>query len=156
MASVISKDEKFSPFPGMRPFAPDESEYFFGRENESEEIAGKLLRNRFVAVTGASGSGKSSLILCGLLPKIRSLSAMGKGNWRILTIRPGSDPFGNLADSLVENIFSGDPKKEFRNSILKILKEEPDGIAEVIRKQSAILNGKMLLFVDQFEEFFMY
>jgi len=156
MASVISKDEKFSPFPGMRPFAPDESEYFFGRENESEEIAGKLLRNRFVAVTGASGSGKSSLILCGLLPKIRSLSAMGKGNWRILTIRPGSDPFGNLADSLVENIFSGDPKKEFRNSILKILKEEPDGIAEVIRKQSAILNGKMLLFVDQFEELFRY
>ncbi|TFG40675.1 MAG: High-affnity carbon uptake protein Hat/HatR, partial [Bacteroidia bacterium] len=156
MASVTSKDKKFSPFPGMRPFSPDESEYFFGRENESEEIAGKLLRNRFVSVTGASGSGKSSLILCGLLPKIRSLSVMGKGNWRILTSRPGSDPFGNLADSFVENIFSGDPKKEFRNSILKILKEEPDGIAEVIRKQSAILNGKILLFVDQFEELFRY
>ena len=75
MAPVNLKDEKFNPFPGLRPFAPDESEYFFGRENESEEITGKLLRNRFVAVTGASGSGKSSLVICGLIPRIRSLSA---------------------------------------------------------------------------------
>ena len=71
MAPVNFKDEKFSPFPGLRPFAPDENEYFFGRENESEEITGKLIRNRFLAVTGASGSGKSSLVICGLLPRIQ-------------------------------------------------------------------------------------
>jgi len=156
MTSVKLKDEKFSPFPGMRPFAPEESEYFFGRDNESEEITGKLLRNRFVAVTGASGSGKSSLVLCGLLPKIRSLSAKGKGNWRILSMRPGSDPFGNLADAFISNIFSGDPKNELRDTVLKLLKEEPDGIVEVIRKQTAILDGKILLFVDQFEELFRH
>jgi AAA15 family ATPase/GTPase len=69
MVSGKIKDEKFNPFPGLRPFTPEESEFFFGREDESSEIAGKLIRNRFVAVTGASGSGKSSLILCGLLPK---------------------------------------------------------------------------------------
>jgi WD40 repeat protein len=156
MTSVKLKDEKFSPFPGMRPFAPEESEYFFGRDNESEEITGKLLRNRFVVVAGASGSGKSSLVLCGVLPKIRSLSAKGKGNWRILSMRPGSDPFGNLADAFINNIFSGDPRNELRDTVLKLLKEEPDGIVEVIRKQSAILDGKILLFVDQFEELFRY
>ncbi len=105
MAPARLKDEKFSPFPGLRPFAPDESDYFFGRENESEVVAAKLLRNRFIAVTGASGSGKSSLILCGLLPIIRNLSAKGEGNWRILTMRPGNDSFGNLADSFVRKYF---------------------------------------------------
>ena len=98
MAPVKIKEEKFSPFPGLRPFAPDESEYFFGRENESEVIAAKLLKNRFIAVTGASGSGKSSLVICGLLPIIRGLSAKGEGTWRVLSMRPGNDPFGNLAE----------------------------------------------------------
>ena len=156
MTSVKPKDEKFNPFPGMRPFAPEESDYFFGRDSESEEITGKLLRNRFVAVTGASGSGKSSLVLCGLLPKIRSLSAKGKGNWRILSMRPGNNPFVNLTNAFIDNIFSGDPKNELRDTILKLLKEEPDGIVEVIRKQSAILDGKILLIVDQFEELFRH
>ena len=156
MAPVKLKDEKFSPFPGLRPFTQDENEFFFGRENESEEITGKLLRNRFLAVTGASGSGKSSLVLCGLLPRIRSLSAKGDGNWQILTIRPGNDPYGNLADSINENIFSDDHEKELRDDILKLLKEHPDGIAEVIRQQSSLLNSKILLFIDQFEELFRY
>ena len=79
MAPVKLKDEKFSPFPGLRPFSPDEREYFFGRENESEVIAAKLLRNRFIALTGESGSGKSSLILCGLLPIIKICLQKVKG-----------------------------------------------------------------------------
>ena len=77
-------------------------------------------------------------------------------NWQILSMRPGNDPFGNLADSINENIFSGDHEKELRDDILKLLKEDPDGIAEVIRKQSSLLNGKILLFIDQFEELFRY
>ncbi len=54
---------RFNPFPGLRPFTAEESELFFGREKESEEVLNKLLKNRFVTVTGASGSGKSSLVL---------------------------------------------------------------------------------------------
>ncbi len=154
MVPVKLKEENFSPFPGLRPFAPDESEYFFGRENESEVIAAKLLRNRFIAVTGASGSGKSSLVTCGLLPIIRGLSAKGEGIWRILTMRPGNDPFGNLADTFAGYIFGTGHEKEFREDILNLLKENTEGIAEVIRKQSAGINGKVLLFIDQFEELF--
>lgn len=156
MVSVKIQDEKFNPFPGLRPFTPEESDYFFGRENESAEIAGKLFRNRFVAVTGASGSGKSSLILCGLIPKIRSLSSTGTEKWWILTMKPGNDPFGNLTDSFVENILNTDLKRNSRNESLKLLKENPDGIAEVIKKLSSEINGKVLLFIDQFEELFRY
>jgi ABC-type thiamine transport system ATPase subunit len=59
-----SKNEtlKFNPFPGLRPFAEEESDLFFGREKESLDVLGKLLANRFVTVIGASGTGKSSLI----------------------------------------------------------------------------------------------
>ncbi len=154
MAPVKLKEEKFSPFPGLRPFAPDESEYFFGRENESEVIAAKLLKNRFIAVTGASGSGKSSLVVCGLLPIIRELSVKGEGKWRILSMRPGNNPFGNLADSFADNLFGTDHKKEFKNDILNLLKEGTEGVAEVMRRQSDRINGKVLLFIDQFEELF--
>jgi len=52
----------FNPFPGLRPFAPEESDLFFGREKESKEVLDKLLQNRFVTVIRASGTGKSSLI----------------------------------------------------------------------------------------------
>jgi WD40 repeat protein/energy-coupling factor transporter ATP-binding protein EcfA2 len=156
MVSVKIKDEIFNPFPGLRPFTAEESEYFFGRENESSEIAGKLIRNKFVAVTGASGSGKSSLILCGVLPKIRNLSSKGTGAWRILTMKPGNDPFGNLADTFTENILSTEQKNEPGSEILKLFKEKPDGIAEVMIKLSPIINGKVVLFIDQFEELFRY
>ncbi len=154
MVPVKLKEEKFSPFPGLRPFAPDESEYFFGRENESEVIAAKLLRNRFIAVTGASGSGKSSLVVCGLLPIIRGLAAKGEGTWRILSMRPGNDPFGNLADTFARNIFGAEHHKEFRDDILNLIKEGTEGIAGVMRKHSARINSKVLLFIDQFEELY--
>ncbi len=59
-----------NPFPGLRPFSVEESHLFFGREGQCETVLGYLARNRFAAVTGASGSGKSSLIYCGLIPAL--------------------------------------------------------------------------------------
>jgi len=156
MASAKLKNDKISPFPGLRPFGQEESEYFFGRESESEEIAGKLLRNRFVTVTGASGSGKSSLVLCGLIPKIRQRSSKGEGKWNILAIKPGNDPFGHLADSFVENFSNAEPNKKTRDEILKLLKDNPDGITDAIRILSPENKDKTLVFVDQFEELFRY
>ena len=59
---------KFNPFPGLRPFTISESHLFFGREGQSDEIMKNLAEHRFVAVMGASGSGKTKLINCGLVP----------------------------------------------------------------------------------------
>lgn len=154
MTSGLHLDESFSPFPGLRPFTPEESEYFFGRDRESEDIFLKLLRNRFVAITGASGSGKSSLVLSGLIPRIKSLSDSGDTKWRILTVRPGSDPLRNLAAALAGNGYARDTEKEPGNEILRLLKEEPDGIGDIVRNARARFSGKTLLFIDQFEELF--
>ncbi|MDQ3534134.1 MAG: hypothetical protein M3421_00740, partial [Bacteroidota bacterium] len=51
-----------NPFPGLRPFGVEESHLFFGREGQSDEVLNRLRHNRFVAVVGTSGSGKSSLM----------------------------------------------------------------------------------------------
>ena len=57
-----------NPFPGLRPFTVDECHLFFGREGQVDDILVKLSQNRFVSVMGYSGSGKSSLMHCGLVP----------------------------------------------------------------------------------------
>jgi WD40 repeat protein/energy-coupling factor transporter ATP-binding protein EcfA2 len=140
-----------NPFPGLRPFETDDADFFFGRERESEEILGKLLNNRFVTVIGASGSGKSSLVNCGVLPKIRDLNSKESTKWKIISFRPGNDPYGNLADALSEDISIVQAKIE-RDAILSDLKGKPEDISATINKYIVKSDEKILFVVDQFEE----
>jgi WD40 repeat protein len=141
------RDKKtFNPFPGLRPFAPEESDLFFGRKGESEEVLGKLLKNRFVTVMGASGTGKSSLIYCGVLPGVKELRSENSGGWRIITFRPGNDPFGNFTKSLTE----------VGLTIPEGYGNHPEGVTGMIRDFLAGSNDKVLLVIDQFEELFRY
>jgi len=149
-------NKNFNPFPGLRPFAPEESDLFFGREGESEEVVGKLLKNKFVTVIGASGSGKSSLIYCGVLPKVKKLKTDKNADWRILTFRPGNDPFGNLADALSESLYASGNERLDRNTILSELQNNPDGISGAVRNLMLKPEEKVLIVVDQFEELFRY
>jgi tetratricopeptide (TPR) repeat protein len=92
-----------NPFPGLRPFELSESNLFFGREGQSDELLARLQRKRFLAVVGTSGSGKSSLVRAGLLPALYGGLMGGAGSsWRIAILRPGHDPIGNLAGALDE------------------------------------------------------
>jgi WD40 repeat protein len=150
------KTEKFNPFPGLRPFLPEESDLFFGRETESEEVLGKLLKNRFITVIGASGSGKSSLIYCGVLPKIKKLSAEKTSDWSILTLRPGNDPVGNLTEAFEKEIQESGKSLDGSEMVSSLLKSGPDGISKVARDLFAGKAGKILILVDQFEELFRY
>jgi len=153
-----SKEEisKFNPFPGLRPFAPEDSELFFGREKESDDVFSKLLKNRFVTVTGASGSGKSSLVYCGILPRIKEMGRKESSPWRIIIFRPGNDPFESLAHAIHENIAETGLKEVPVETLLSDLHRESDGISIALKKH--IIRGyeKVLLVVDQFEEIFRY
>ena len=59
-----------NPFPGLRPFQVAEEHLFFGRETQVDAMVDKLGATRFLAVVGTSGSGKSSLVNCGLVPAL--------------------------------------------------------------------------------------
>src|SRR4051812_36594809 len=107
-------EDNFNPFPGLRPFEPDETHLFFGRDGQSEELIRRLKRTRFLAVVGTSGSGKSSLVRAGLLPALQGgLMTSAGSDWRVATFRPGHDPIGNLANVLTsrEVFGSGDERE---------------------------------------------
>src|SRR5215204_4831691 len=92
-----------NPFPGLRPFSIEDSHLFFGRESQIDDILLKISKNRFVTVMGYSGSGKSSLMFCGLVPVLYGGFITDSGaQWNVITTRPGSSPIRSLTDSITE------------------------------------------------------
>src|SRR5882757_3561175 len=95
-------------FPGLRPFEPEETHLFFGRDGQSDEIIKRLAVHRFLAVVGTSGSGKSSLVRAGLLPSLRGGFMSGAGSsWLIALFRPGLSPTTSLAEAVNESVMQG-------------------------------------------------
>ena len=88
-----------NPYPGLRPFDGEFAKYFFGRDRQISELIERLRSNRFVAVVGLSGSGKSSLVRAGLLPALRA-GQLGSAEWRIAVMRPSEQPVATLAVEL--------------------------------------------------------
>src|SRR5262245_42952222 len=81
------------PFPGLRPYAFEDSQFYFGREDQIYSLYRLLDRSRFIAVVGSSGSGKSSLVRAGLLPLLDAETKNAGGrSWRWLEMRPGDAP----------------------------------------------------------------
>ncbi len=147
---------KLNPYVGLRPFLPEESDLFFGREGESEEVLKKLLKNRFVTVMGASGTGKSSLIYCGVLPRIEKLSEEGAAGWKVITFRPGNDPIGNLTEALINFVGDETSRNSLKESVSNLLRVNPGSLSTLIKDMVIRNNEKVLLLVDQFEELFRY
>ena len=86
----------------MRAFTEDESALFFGRTLEINALHDKINASRFLAVIGASGSGKSSLVRAGVLPKLKEIT--GDRGWEYLRFTPGGindDPFLALSTDLI-------------------------------------------------------
>jgi len=123
------------PYPGMVPFSEEDSERFFGREREAQELLERLRLHPFLCVIGPSGSGKSSLVFAGLVPALRKSGLFGPGGWLVRTVRPGEVPLAALAAAL-----GGDPAN-LAETVPALLATEPDG-------------RRLLLVVDQFEELF--
>ncbi len=74
IATEPSKKTFRSPYPGLKPFQEEDLEYFFGRTTQIADIVERLETSRFVTVIGGSGSGKSSLVLAGVIPLLRTSS----------------------------------------------------------------------------------
>lgn len=80
-----------SPFRGLESFRPEDAPYFFGREALTRKLVQKLNEHNFLAVLGASGSGKSSLVMAGLIPALNVPHAV---------FRPGVEPLSELEKAL--------------------------------------------------------
>lgn len=150
-----------NPFPGLRPFRPDEEYLFFGRENQVDTIIDLLAETHFLAVVGTSGSGKSSLVNCGLEPALRrGLMASAGTNWHIARLRPGIDPIQHLAEALSapDILFGKDgPEPDVRGRLVDTtLRMSKLGIVDIFRQARLPETSHLLVIVDQFEELFRY
>jgi energy-coupling factor transporter ATP-binding protein EcfA2 len=147
-----------NPFPGLRTFEVNESLIFFGRDGLSDAVLKKLRAERFVAVVGTSGSGKSSLVRAGLLPALRGGFMKGAGSgWRIALFRPVNNPIGNLARALSKSALSPSDEKQLPlAAIEETLRRTSLGLIEVVRQLRMAPDEKLLIVVDQFEELYRF
>jgi WD40 repeat protein len=151
-----------NPFPGLRAFGIEESHLFFGREGQSEIILEYLAKNHFAAVTGASGSGKSSLIYCGLVPILFGGFVTDAGsNWRIIAARPGNQPVLNLAEAFADtetqkSQVSDEIRLTTRNLVFALLRRNSFGLVDAIAQMGLKKDENLLLIIDQFEELFRF
>ena len=150
-----------NPFPGLRPFREEEAYLFFGREGQVDRIVDKLATKRFLAVVGTSGSGKSSLVNCGLRPALRrGVMAKAGSSWRMAQFRPGVDPIKAFARSLAQPgvLFSGlDVSKDALEGMIEATLEMGSlGVVDLFEQARLAEQANLILIVDQFEELFRY
>ena len=85
-----------NPYKGLRAFRPQDSADFFGRSDLVTELVSRVEDRRFVAVVGASGIGKSSVVKAGLVPRL------SPERWTVATMVPGANPFAAVLSALRE------------------------------------------------------
>jgi WD40 repeat protein len=148
---------RMNPFPGLRPFTQEEDYLFFGREEQTIELLQRLGNNRFVAVVGTSGSGKSSLVRCGLLSQLLGGKMLEAGAaWEIAVTHPGGNPLALLTDALLEADLYDREQEHARENLLATLSRSHFGLVEAVRQADLGESTNFLLVVDQFEEIFRF
>ncbi|WP_276371956.1 hypothetical protein [Chryseolinea sp. H1M3-3] len=151
-----------NPFPGLRPFSIDDTHLFFGREHQIDDILLKISKNRFITIMGYSGSGKSSLLFCGLVPILYGGFVTNSGPyWNVITTRPGTSPINNLTESVLDfmlktNRLDADGVEMQRAIINSVLRSGSDGLIKVSQYLQRGQSENAFFLVDQFEEIFGY
>ena len=149
-----------SPYPGLRPFNAEETEIFFGREAQTDELLDRLQGSRFLAIVGSSGCGKSSLVRAGMIAALSTgLMARAGSHWRVAQMRPGATPIWNLASALGE-IGALDIERSNGPTAIALtnatLRRGALGLVELLQEGWLAPGTNLLLLVDQFEELFRF
>lgn len=167
---------KLNPYPGLNPFSIREKDYFFARETEADDLTALIRAKRLVLFFAGSGVGKSSLINAGVIPMIRKeefggyhsavirmFEAEGLGLQTDQHVNYGTKFSSALGTELLLRESDG-----FENFTLE---EENDKRIEISRNSEVRDNsgdniehsikywlskfGRFVIFLDQFEEFFL-
>lgn len=133
------------PYVGLRAFQAGDADNFFGREQLTDDLVSRVLAKPFLAVFGASGSGKSSLLRAGLIPRVSA-----ERHWPTLVFAPGAHPLEQCAARIaawsggsataVHHDLTSDPLA-LHLTVLQGLQDQQD-------------DASLVLVVDQFEEIF--
>ena len=142
-----------NPYKGLRPFDEADSQDFFGRDALVSRLIDRFNEDaaaaNFLAVVGPSGSGKSSVVRAGLIPRMRFGEVADTFNWFIADFVPGDEPIANLANALLS--LAANPIPDL---LQKLRTDETAVVSAVNQILANAPDGRILLFIDQFEEVF--
>jgi WD40 repeat protein len=165
--TAAGRYEGACPYRGLEAFRPEDAQFFFGREALTGWLVSALRREvrsaqgvRFLGVLGPSGSGKSSVVLAGLLPRLKAGAIEGSERWPVAVLRPGDDPLKNLAAAVVPPFLPAGALPDVAQ-VLKLLGDlRADARALDVFAQLALRDQpedvRLALVVDQFEEVFTH
>jgi hypothetical protein len=162
-ADSFAWDPTRRPYPGLEPFSPQDAAVFFGREHEIERLLELVqptlqrgVAGRLVAIFGPSGSGKSSLVRAGLLPRLENL----KEHWVVVPpMLPGQKPTRNLARSLSQAFSARGQERSAAELERHLGSGGPAALGELAAELAEISGGEsngtepnVLVIIDQAEE----
>ncbi|MBD2531712.1 pentapeptide repeat-containing protein [Nostoc flagelliforme FACHB-838] len=153
-----------NPYQGLLAFRETDGDRFFGRDKQIEQLW-QIFRNlheqesavRLLPIYGPSGSGKSSLALAGLIPKLGANPLPGRNQARLVVLVPGTHPLEALA-AMLARIANNDPTpvsktREFAQELTqKNNHGEYDGLRRIADVFPDIAFSPLIILVDQFEE----
>lgn len=143
------------PYPGLRPFEPEEWSIFFGREAMIDDLIERLAQHRFVLIHGASGSGKSSLVRAGVLPKLARQHLRHSAPWLTCAMRPSGGPLWNLAAEFARLEGRGGDIARITD-IIRQFNRRGAKLSQVVGSLDGLSGKRLCLLVDQFEELFRF
>ncbi|MFG1687319.1 hypothetical protein ACGFNP_44660 [Nonomuraea sp. NPDC049269] len=149
-AGAEAQMDQNAPYLGLVTFDPDDADRFFGRRELVNELSARLRDTSLLAVFGASGSGKSSLLRAGLLPALRNSAASEGRDRPTLLLTPGAHPLDELAVGLAN--LSGISAPSLYADLVATPSNVRLAIGQILagRPKSA----RIVIVVDQFEEVF--
>ncbi|MBE9114680.1 CHAT domain-containing protein [Lusitaniella coriacea LEGE 07157] len=139
------------PYRGLSAFSPQDAPFFFGREVATKKLLESIPEKPLIPVIGASGSGKSSLVFAGLIPKLNHCA--------VAVFRPGNRPFFKLAESLI-SLLEPDLRETERlvetNKLTIALEQGDLTLGNIVDRalQKNPAQTHFLLVADQFEELY--
>ncbi len=146
------------PYRGISNFDVVHAEYFFGRTADIHKLKRKVLEDTsvpLISLFGATGIGKSSLVLAGLIPELKK-----EGNWEYRLFYPGNDPFNSLTSTLTA-LTNTNPDyvdthlAEKGQELANKLKTRKNYLTQVLREvRSKYRNSNLLIIIDKFEEIY--
>ena len=149
-AITLDLDRVVNPYKGLRPFQQADTSDFYGRESLTNRLLARMEEDlpgkNFLAVVGASGSGKSSAVKAGLIPTLRGGALSGSEGWFIAEMTPGINPLRELESTLLG--ISQHPV----SGLGELLRAGRDGLLKAA--QAVLPDSDLVLVVDQFEEAF--
>lgn len=141
-----------NPYKGLNPFSERDAQAFFGRESGVTRVVEKLRDSPGILVVGPMGSGKTSFVAAGVVPRLMSRMTAEGENPACMFFTPGADPVAPLLANLWTAGTGTNATAQWLKAQKKIIQGAPEQLRALLEKTAP--GRQVIIVVDQFEEIF--